>query len=304
MAVPKFFEFFVPTLKALDRCSPSTVKQLRQAISDDMGLSEEDKAEMVPSNKQQTYVNRIHWAIQYLKNAGLIAHVSRATYGITEEGRRAYHQDADQINLQYLDRYESFRAFHGGHAPSGTAAEPVQPEETTPLEAIGAAYAIIRSELSKTLLQAIMDCTPDFFERLVVDLLIAMGYGYDAVDAGKVVGRSGDEGIDGIISEDKLGFSHVYVQAKRWDPTHTVGRPEVQAFAGALLGKGASKGLFITTSSFSDKAKAYAAEQTTIRIVLVDGKELAALMMDFNVGVSTQKTYAIKQIDTDYFEEQ
>ena len=303
MAVPKFFEFFVPTLKALDECSPSNVKRLRQVIADDIGLTEEDKAEMVPSNKQQTYVNRIHWAIQYLKNAGLIEHVSRATYGITEEGRRAYRQDAAQINLQYLDRYESFRAFHGGHSSPGNP-ETIQPEETTPLEAIGSAYAIIRSELSKTLLQAIMDCTPDFFERLVVDLLIAMGYGYDAADAGRVVGKSGDEGIDGIISEDKLGFSHVYVQAKRWDSGHTVGRPEVQAFAGALLGKGASKGLFITTSSFSDKAKAYAAEQTTIRIVLVDGMELAALMMDFNVGVSTQKTYAIKQIDMDYFDEQ
>lgn len=149
-----------------------------------------------------------------------------------------------------------------------------------------------------------MDCSPGFFERLVVDLLIAMGYGYDAADAGRVVGKSGDEGIDGIISEDKLGFSHVYVQAKRWEPNHTVGRPEVQAFAGALLGKGASKGLFITTSSFSDKAKSYAAEQTAIRIVLVDGMELASLMMDFNVGVSTQRTYAIKQIDMDYFDEE
>ena len=304
MAVPKFFEFFVPTLKALMAESPSSIKRLKTIIADDMGLSEEDKAEMLPSNKQQTYVNRLHWAIQYLKNAGLVERISHGTYCITEEGRRAYLQDREQINLQYLERYQSFVAFHGGQSLAGGAAEPAAAEETTPLESIETAHSLIRAELAKTLLQTIMECSPAFFERLVVDLLIAMGYGYDAVDAGRVVGHSGDEGIDGIISEDKLGFSHVYVQAKRWDPDHVVGSPEVQAFAGALLGKGASKGLFITTSKFSNKAKAYASEQKAIRIVLVDGMELASLMTDFNVGVSTQRTYAIKQIDMDYFDEQ
>lgn len=148
-----------------------------------------------------------------------------------------------------------------------------------------------------------MECSPEFFEHLVIDLLIAMGYGYDANEAGLVVGRTGDGGIDGIINEDKLGFSQVYVQAKRWDIEHTVGRPDVQAFAGALLGKGATKGLFITTGQFSKAAKEYVVDQKAVRVVLVDGEELARLMIDNGVGVSTQRSFSIKQIDTDYFVE-
>ena len=148
-----------------------------------------------------------------------------------------------------------------------------------------------------------MECSPDFFEHLVVDLLIAMGYGYDASTAGMVIGKTGDGGIDGIINEDKLGFSQVYVQAKRWDKEHTVGSPDVQAFAGALLGKGATKGLFITTAQFSNAARKYVVDQKTVKVVLVDGIELTRLMIDYGVGVSTQRTFQVKQLDSDYFEE-
>lgn len=304
MAVPKFFEFFVPTLKALNEKSPMMVKKLRAAVADNMGLTDADKAELLPSGKQPTYANRIYWSLQYLKNAGLISAVSRGEYTITEEGRRAFLQDSNIIDLHYLDRYDSFRKFHGnsGHS-NDLQLSSTTTEEITPLESMETAYNVIRTELSKSLIQAIMDCTPDFFEHLVIDLLIAMGYGYDANEAGLVVGRTGDGGIDGIINEDKLGFSQVYVQAKRWEMDHTVGRPDVQAFAGALLGKGATKGLFITTGQFSRAAKEYVVDQKAVRVVLVDGEELARLMIDYGVGVSTQRNFSIKQIDTDYFDE-
>lgn len=304
MAIPKFFEFLVPTLKALNANSPLKVSQLSNILAKEMRLSSADMAEMLPSGRQQTYKNRIHWALQYLKNAGLIASVARATYAITEQGRKSYREDADKINLQYLEQFDSFVKFHGRKTDISPAAEreKTPADDLTPLEAIGKAYNTIREELSKSLLKAIMECSPDFFEVLVIDLLLAMGYGYDSKDSGMVVGRTGDGGIDGIINEDKLGFSQVYVQAKRWNPEQTVGRPEVQAFAGALLGNGASKGLFITTSQFSKSARQYVDDQKTMRIVLVDGAELTRLMIDNGVGVSVQQVFSVKQIDSDYFE--
>ena len=304
MAVPKFFSFFVPMLKVLYEQSPMKVKVLREAVADEMMLSDSDKSEMLPSGAQPTYANRVYWAIQYLKNAGLIEAVSRGEYAITEEGRKAYKNDGDKIDLKYLERYDSFLKFH--HGASNIKEKPVsqtQSEDLTPLESMEAADDAMRLELSKSLIKAIMDCSPDFFEHLVVDLLLAMGYGYDASTAGRVVGRTGDGGIDGIINEDKLGFSQVYVQAKRWDNEHTVGSPDVQAFAGALLGKGATKGLFITTGQFSNAARKYVVEQKTVKVVLVDGIELTRLMIDYGVGVSTQRTFQVKQLDSDYFEE-
>ena len=304
MAIPKFFEFFVPTLKALNEKSPMKTKELRTVISNDMHLTDADKDELLPSGKQQTYANRIQWSIQYLKNAGLVSAVSRGEYSITNEGRRVFLHDSDILDLHYLNRYDSFRKFHGNSEHDVKQQTiPAVPVDITPLESMETAYSVIRAELSKSLIQSIMECSPEFFEHLVIDLLIAMGYGYDANEAGLVVGRTGDGGIDGIINEDKLGFSQVYVQAKRWDIEHTVGRPDVQAFAGALLGKGATKGLFITTGQFSKAAKEYVVDQKAVRVVLVDGEELARLMIDNGVGVSTQRNFSIKQIDTDYFVE-
>ena len=206
--------------------------------------------------------------------------------------------------MRYLEQFDSFVKFHNGKGEQ--KAKPITEhtieEDITPMEAMGNAYKIIRDELAKSLLKSILDCSPDFFEVLVIDLLLSMGYGYDSKDSGMVVGRTGDGGIDGIINEDKLGFSQVYVQAKRWNPDQTVGSPDVQAFAGALLGKGASKGLFITTSQFSKAARKYVEDQKTMRIVLVDGAELTRLMIDNNVGVSVQQVFKVMQIDNDYFE--
>lgn len=307
MAVPKFFEFFVPTLKALYHNSPLKSKVLREQVADDMHLTAEDKAELLPSGKQPTYANRILWSIQYLKNAGLIDSISRGEYVITEEGRKVYTKDSDKLDLHYLNRYDSFRKFNGSKSnkekKSSNIISASISEDVTPFESIAVAYNTIRTELAKSLIQSIMACSPEFFEHLVIDLLLAMGYGYDTNEAGMVVGKTGDGGIDGIINEDKLGFSQVYVQAKRWDLDNTIGSSTVQAFVGALIGKGATKGLFITTSQFSKAAQKYVDDQKAVRIVLIDGEELTRLMIDYGIGVSTQRTFDIKQIDTDYFDD-
>ena len=304
MAVPKFFEFFVPTLKALDKLGPMKTKDLCESIAEEIELSEQDMQELLPSGKQRTYKNRIYWSIQYLKNAGLIKNVERGTYEITAQGRKSFHEDADILDLHYLEQFDSFVKFH--RAKPSTTDNPVNNPpampDITPQESMEGADKTIREELAKSLLSAILECSPDFFEQLVVDLLLAMGYGYDANTSGMVVGKTGDGGIDGIINEDKLGFSQVYVQAKRWDSEKTIGSPEVQAFAGALLGKGATKGLYITTARFSKAAQQYVYDQKAMRIVLVDGAELARLMIDYGVGVSVQKVYKVMQMDSDYFE--
>ncbi len=304
MAVPRFFEFFVPVLTALYHESPLKANQIYGIVASNMSLTPSDMSELLPSGRQQTYKNRILWAIQYLKNAGLINPIARGTYEITEQGKTSLLNDANKIDLHYLEQFDSFVKFHGGksdqrqHKPTDS----ISNEDITPQEAMGNAYRTIREELSKSLLKSILSCSPDFFETLVIDLLLAMGYGYDTEASGMVVGKTGDGGIDGIINEDKLGFSQVYVQAKRWNPDQTVGSPDVQAFAGALLGKGASKGLFITTSQFSKSARKYVDDQKTMRIVLVDGAELTRLMIDNGVGVSVQQTFKVMQIDNDYFE--
>lgn len=304
MAIPKFFEFFVPVLAALYQDSPLRASQIYEKVALSMHLSTKDMSEMLPSGRQQTYKNRILWSIQYLKNAGLINPIARGTYEITEQGKASLLNDASKIDLHYLEKFDSFLKFHGGKSEQSihkTTESPTD-ESITPLEAIDNAYQTIREELSKSLLKSILNCSPDFFETLVIDLLLAMGYGYDSKESGMVVGKTGDGGIDGIINEDKLGFSQVYVQAKRWNSDQTVSSPDVQAFAGALLGKGASKGLFITTSQFSKAARKYVEDQKTMRIVLVDGAELTRLMIDNGVGVSVQHIFKVMQIDNDYFE--
>ena len=304
MAVPKFFDFFTPTLRELAANSPMKAKDLQQQLAKSMHLSQEDMMEMLPSGRQQTYKNRIHWSVQYLKRAGLISIPGRGIYEITPLGRKCLLEDGDKIDLHYLERFDSFVQFHSAKSEKVDSQVNITAEskDSTPLETMENAYEIIRNELADSLLEAIMDCSPDFFEHMVVDLLIAMGYGYDSKNAGMVVGKTGDGGIDGIINEDKLGFSQVYVQAKRWAPDQTISRPEVQAFAGALLGKGATKGLFITTGQFSKAARQYVNDQTAMRVVLVDGAELTRLMIDNGVGVSVQHTFSVMQMDSDYFD--
>lgn len=217
-------------------------------------------------------------------------------------GAGAY-QSGDCIDLKYLQQFPSFVAFH--QPKEKPADTPLTIEPVTPVESFEEAYEKIRRDLEDEVIAAVMRGSPTFFEHLVVDLLLKIGYGGAFEDAGIVTRASGDGGIDGIIREDKLGFNSIYIQAKRWQPEQTVGRPEIQKFAGALLGQGASKGLFITTAHFSAEAKKYAdsISSPTSKIVLIDGEQLAQLMIAYNVGVAVQRTYEIKRIDSDYFEE-
>ena len=234
----------------------------------------------------------------------MIHAVSRGKYTITEEGRKAFLQDGNAIDLKYLDRYESFRAFHAPRTiDNSNATARAEVSESTPQDALDIAFSQINTDLAADILAAIMERSPAFFEKLVVDLLVRMGYGGAFEGAGQVVGHSGDEGIDGIIREDKLGFSNIYIQAKRWNLDASIGRPEIMKFVGALAGQGASKGLFITTAQFTKEACNYANKQLTTKIVLIDGQRLARLMIEYDVGVSTQSVYAIKRIDSDFFSE-
>ena len=305
MAVPKFFDFFPYVLAVLNESETLSTAQIRKAVIAEAHLTEEDLSVMLPSGKQRTVDNRINWAVTYLKKATLIHAVSRGKYAITDEGRKAYAEAGSSINLQYLEQYDSFRAFHNAKNNSGEFVAPQSDtSENTPQDTLDLAFSQINTELADDLLSAVMERSPQFFEKLVIDLLVRMGYGGAFDDAGQVVGQSGDEGIDGIIREDKLGFSNIYIQAKRWDPDTTVGRPEIMKFVGALAGQGANKGLFITTAHFSKEARSYAQKQLTTKVVLVDGERLAKLMIEYDVGVSTQSTYAIKKIDSDFFSEE
>lgn len=305
MAVPKFFEFFPVVLQSLLDGSEKSVKQIRMDSIKFLPVTEEDCNELLPSGRQRTVDNRVNWAITYLKNAGLISAVRRGIYMITNEGSKAYHDAGSNIDLNYLERYDSFRTFHCSTVSKPTPqVSPQSAIEDTPQDMFEKAYSQINSALAEDLLASIMEHSPSFFERLVVDLLLKMGYGSSFDSAGMVVGHTGDEGIDGIIREDKLGFSNIYIQAKRWDPSSmTVGRPEIQKFVGALAGQGASKGLFITTAQFTKEAQNYAAKQLAAKIVLVDGHQLTKLMIEYGIGVSIQSTYTIKKIDSDYFDD-
>lgn len=297
MAVPKYHELYGPFLKGLEDGQIHTLKELKQIVITEKNLTEEDLAEMLPSGKQPVFDNRIGWTRTFLKKAGLIDSPARAQFMITEEGKRAL-PDADIIDDNYLLRYPTFKAFLKGTA-SAREELSVSNADKSPEEILEDAYSELNSTLGDDLLTEIMNLSSTDFERLVVKLLLAMGYGSGIDDAGYVTQPSNDGGIDGIIKEDQLGFSSIYIQAKQWKPDRTVDRPEIQKFAGALQEQKAQKGLFITTASFTSGAKASA---EAAGIVLVDGKQLTRLMIRANLGVSTEHTYEVKRIDTDFFE--
>ena len=305
MAVPKFFAFFPCILRILSTGETMHVKQVRVQAFDSMHLSEEDRSILLPSGKQRMADNRVNWALTYLKKAGLVETPSTGKYRITPTGQAALQEAGDNITLKYLEKFETFREFHMPKPQeSQNSAECISSiAEGSPQDTMDIAFRQINDELATNLLQAIMEHSPQFFERLVIELLLKMGYGGAFEEAGITVGQSGDEGIDGIIREDKLVFSSIYIQAKRWDADTTVGRPEVQKFVGALAGQGAQKGLFITTARFTKEAKNYVGKQSATKVVLVDGEKLAKLMIEYDLGVSTLNTYPIKKIDSDFFDE-
>lgn len=302
MAVPKFFEFFEAFLKAVSDGELHSAKDVRNNIANSMELTEEDLAEMLPSGTQRTFDNRVAWARTYLDKAGLIETPMRGKYHITEEGIRALASN-EKIDIAYLEKSEEFKNFHNV-TTQNTSIEIQNEKNETPLEILESAHKQYLSALASQLMDEVMKLTPVEFERLVVKLLLKMGYGSGIEGAGMVTQASNDGGIDGIIKEDQLGFSHIYIQAKQWALEQIVGKPEIQKFVGALQGQQAQKGLFITTARFSSGAIQYANNLLGVKVVLVDGSALTKLMIKHSVGVSLEQTYEVKKIDSDFFAEE
>lgn len=299
MAIPKYHNMFQSFLKCLKDGESHSIREIKEYVSREFSLTDEERRELLPSGKQSIFDNRLGWTRTYLKKAGLITSPSRAIFIITQPGKLLLEKDLPVINDEVLMQYESFREFKNPVPRSEESKEqPVLVQDETPQDQMDNAYREIIETLSDDLLSEIMKQTPEYFEALVVKLLQKMGYGGSLPSSGFVVGKSGDEGIDGIIQEDKLGFNLIYIQAKRWAGDTTIGRPEIQRFVGALADRRRSKGLFITTAQFSKEAIKYAKNQ---QVILIDGITLTKLMIEYNLGVSVESTYEIKRIDTDFF---
>ncbi len=302
MSVPKFFEFFEVFLKAIKDGEIHTAKEVKEIIAGAMNLTASDMSEMVPSGKQSTFDNRVNWAKTYLQKAGLVETPQRGKYRITSEGKAAL-ASGERIDLDYLNKYETFSEFHAS-SPEIHSETLQEERDESPTEILDAAFQQVTAALASQLMDEIMQLSPSGFERLVVKLLLSMGYGNGIDNAGSVTQQSNDGGIDGIIREDQLGFSNIYIQAKQWLPEQTVSRSEIQKFVGALQGQQAQKGLFITTAKFSSGAVQYAENLLGVKVVLVDGATLTRLMIKHNVGVSVEHIYEIKRVDSDFFSEE
>lgn len=306
MAVPKFEEMYIPLLECLKDEKEHTAKDINDFIANYMKISDEDRMELLPSGNMETFRSRANWARTYLKKAGLIKSTARGIFIISDEGKRRLIEAPESIGLALFMKSDTFREFYISKKPNKDGNSSAENEkntisEGTPQDSLEEAFQKINSDLADELLAEMMDLSPAFFEQLVVKLLEKMGYGGSLKNAGEVIGKSGDEGIDGVIREDKLGFDLIYIQAKRWDNNTTIGRPEIQKFVGALAGQGATKGLFITTAKFSKEAADYAKKQHTTKVVLVDGQLLTKLMIEHNLGVSVENIYEVKKVDSDFF---
>ncbi|HLF85624.1 MAG TPA: restriction endonuclease [Nitrospiria bacterium] len=307
MAVPDYQSLMLPLLQlAAEQNEETSTGEAVEFLAKELGLSEDDLKEMLPSGIQPTFVNRVGWASTYMKKAGLLEATRRGYYRITTRGQELHKNQPKSINVKLLKQYPEFLKFQQmkGTRTGDKGIEPKGAPDistATPSEALETAYENLRDELADELLGKLKKTSPSFFERVVVELLVKMGYGGSRSDAGKAIGKSSDGGIDGIIKEDKLGLDVVYIQAKRWD-NNPVGRPDVMQFAGALQAQRANKGIFITTSRFTDDAQNYVS-QIGSKIVLIDGEQLTSLMIEHDVGVSMVSLYPVKKIDSDYFDE-
>ena len=307
MAVPDYQSLMLPLLQfAARKGTEISTTEALETLAKELSLTEDDLKEMLPSRIQSTFANRVGWASTYMKKAGLLEATRRGFYQITDRGRELLGKQPKTINVKLLKQYPEFLEFKQfkGTRNEDKVIESKRISEVstaTPSEALESAYENLRDELAVELLGKLKKTSPSFFERVVVELLVKMGYGGSRTDAGKAIGRSGDGGIDGIIKEDKLGLDVVYIQAKRWD-NNPVGRPDVMQFAGALQAQRANKGIFITTSRFTYDARSYVS-QIGSKIVLIDGAQLTSLMIEHDVGVSTISLYPVKKVDSDYFEE-
>ncbi|NJL06248.1 MAG: restriction endonuclease [Chloroflexaceae bacterium] len=308
MAIPGFQDIMLPLMHILQDQQEHVHSNVIEALAKHFHLTENERRVMLRSGKQSQFDNRVGWSKTHLSKAGVIETTGRGRYRITQRGLDLLATQPSAINMQLLMKYPEFREFrtrndsqpaeiHDGLATPIDDA--ISTPELTPDEMLQSAYHTLRQTLERDLLERVKQCSPEFFERLVIDVLVAMGYGGTRADAATRLGRSGDEGIDGTIKEDRLGLDVIYIQAKRWEKP--VGRPEVQGFVGALVGQQAQKGVFITTSKFSQLARDYV-EKITQKIILIDGEELAAFMVDYDVGVTPAETFVIKKPDLDYFE--
>ena len=298
MALSDFQSFFKPLLQIGADGKEHSLQEARETIAKAMAIPAEDLKELLPSGLQTKFENRVAWAKSYFIQAKVLEAPRRGYIRITQRGCDLLKQGHQRIDVKVLNQFPEFVEFHTAKSPRNEEPEPIT---ETPEETLQKAHESIRSDLASQILERVKNNTPQFFEKLVVDLMVAMGYGGSRADAGKSIGMSGDEGIDGIIKEDRLGLDVVYLQAKRWDGT--VGRPEIQKFVGALTGKKAKKGVFITTGKFSDEAAKYA-EAIDPKVILLDGRALAELMIDCGLGTTTTARYELKRIDSDYFAEE
>lgn len=304
MAIPGFQQMMLPVLEITADGQEHRLRDLVEAVADRFKLSDEDRSETVPSGQQTIIHNRVAWARTYLVKAGLLDPTRRGFVRISDGGRTLIANKPSTINIAFLkEHYPVIQKFIAGSDKSGEEKVPVPASESdiTPEEALEQAYQRLRAELADELLAQVKQMTPAMFERLVVELLVKMGYGGSLKDAGRAVGRSGDNGIDGIIKEDRLGLDTIYIQAKRY-ADQPIGRPDIQAFVGALQGVRARKGVFITTSRFSDNAHDYVSNIDT-KVVLIDGEQLTEYMIDFDLGVAKMSTFEVKRLDSDYFDE-
>lgn len=305
MAIPDYQTFMLPLLGCLADGAEHPVASLRDQLANHFNLTQEDRETLLPSGTQAVYENRIGWATSYLKHAGLLKYVKRGVYQITERGREVVSNPPRRIDIGFLEQFPEFVDFRTrGRSKSekgGLATSEDDQSTQTPDEIIEIAYSELRDQLSSEIQSQLETVSWQFFERLVIDVLVAMGYGGSRREAGRAFQKGSDEGIDGTIKEDRLGLDIIYVQAKRWASKNNVGRPDIQQFAGALQGKRARKGVFITTTDFSKEAREYV-QYTDSKIILINGQELAQLMIDHDVGVSKAETYIIKKLDSDYFE--
>lgn len=295
----------LPLLELASDGAEHTLEQARVSLAQRFALAETEVAELLPSGRQPRFANRVAWAKVYLQQAGLLSSRRRAHFEITARGLQLLADRPDRVDMSILERFEEFREFRSrarrpdDEKDGGSAA--LDPGEETPEEALERAHQGLRAQLVQELLERVKSSSARFFEMLVVELLLKMGYGRSRADAGKAIGRAGDEGIDGVISEDRLGLDVVYIQAKRWEGT--VGRPELQKFVGALHGKRARKGVFITSGTFSAEAVDYVS-RIDPRVVLIDGHQLAEFMIDLDLGVTVKATYQVKRVDSDFFVEE
>jgi restriction system protein len=303
MPIPDYETLMLPLLILAAKTPDHEVSVLSavNALADQFALGEDERSELLPSGGTFKFSSRVSWAATYLKKAGLLNAPRRGHLRITHRGLEALKQKPKRIDGDFLSQYDEFREFQGRKKESRAKAGTEPHNLETPIESIEGQYRKLREALASEILEKIKQCPPQFFERLVIMLLVKMGYGGSLKDAGQAIGRSGDGGIDGVIKEDKLGLDNIYVQAKRWSEKN-VGSPDIDQFAGALSKKKANKGIFITTSAFSRDALASVKEYGA-KIVLLDGIQIAQFMIDYGVGVALYQTYEIKKLDSDFFED-